>query len=107
MTDINTVSLLQQMRSLAVQAQGGSVEFQNTTAPTQQFSSILTDAMGKVNQLNTQADGLRTRFELGDSQVSLADVMVAAQKSTLAFEATVRVRNKLVQAYQDIMNMPV
>ena len=54
-----------------------------------------------------QSGELKKRFELGDPEVSLAEAMVAGQKSSIAFEATLRVRNKLVQAYQDIMNMPI
>ena len=46
-------------------------------------------------------------FELGDPNVSLAEVMITSQKSNLAFEATVQIRNRFLQAYQDIMNMPV
>ena len=48
-----------------------------------------------------------TALERGDRDISLAEVMIASQKSSVAFEATVQVRNKLVEAYKDIMNMPV
>ena len=44
---------------------------------------------------------------MGDPNVSLVDTMVAAQKAGLAFDATLQVRNKLVEAYKDIMNMPI
>jgi flagellar hook-basal body complex protein FliE len=44
---------------------------------------------------------------MGDRSVSLAEVMIASQKSSVAFEATVQVRNKLVESYKEIMNMPV
>ena len=46
-------------------------------------------------------------FELGDPRADLARVMVAMQQSQVAFRATVEVRNRLVQAYQDVMNMPI
>lgn len=104
MTDVNTVSLINQMRALANQAQGSSVESADTSA---NFSNIMQKALGQVNELSQNSDNLKTRFEMGDPDLSLADVMVASQKSSLAFEAALRVRNKAVQAYQDIMGMPI
>jgi flagellar hook-basal body complex protein FliE len=104
MTDVNTVSLINQMRSLANKAEGTSVE--SSTVGTS-FSQVMQQALGKVNDLSQTSDGLKARFEMGDPNLSLADVMVAGQKSSLAFEAALRVRNKAVQAYQDIMGMPI
>ena len=46
-------------------------------------------------------------FEVGQSGVDLTDVMIASQKASVSFQAMTQVRNKLVQAYQDIMQMPV
>ena len=46
-------------------------------------------------------------FETGEGDASLAEVMIAMQKSSLSFEAMVTVRNKLVEAYKDVMNMPM
>jgi flagellar hook-basal body complex protein FliE len=46
-------------------------------------------------------------FEMGDKSLSLADVMVAKEKSGIAFEATIQVRNKVLEAYKQIMSMPV
>ena len=46
-------------------------------------------------------------FETGEGDASLAEIMIAAQKSSLSFDAMVQVRNKLVEAYKDIMNMPI
>lgn len=104
MTDVNTVSLINQMRILASKAQSSSVEGNNGGVS---FSQIMQQTLGQVNDLNQNADSLKARFEMGDTDISLADVMVAGQKSSLAFEATLRVRNKAVQAYQDIMGMPI
>ncbi|MDI9817655.1 MULTISPECIES: flagellar hook-basal body complex protein FliE [unclassified Legionella] len=105
MSEINTVSLLNQLRILASKAEGGSgVEASMTQAP---FGDVLQKALGDVNQLQQTSDNLKSRYEMGDSKVGVGEVMVAAQKSNLAFEATLRVRNKVVQAYQDIMNMPI
>jgi len=68
---------------------------------------VFKQAVDSVNEMQQQSSDLKTRFELGDPNVSLSEVMVAGQKASIAFEATLRVRNKVVQAYQDIMNMPV
>jgi flagellar hook-basal body complex protein FliE len=46
-------------------------------------------------------------FELGTGEASVAEVMVAMQKASLSFEAVTQVRNRLVEAYRDIMNMPI
>ncbi|KTD59024.1 flagellar hook-basal body complex protein FliE [Legionella shakespearei] len=104
MSDINTVNLINQMRAMATQASGSTVEVGANQAP---FSTVFQQALNQVNDLSQTSDALKTRFEMGDPNVSLGEVMIAAQKSSLGFEATLRVRNKVLQAYQDIMNMPV
>ena len=104
MSEINTVNLINQMRTMATQAEGSKIEAGSSQAP---FNLVLQQALDQVNDLTQSADSLKTRFEMGDPGVSLGEVMIASQKSNLGFEATLRVRNKLVQAYQDIMNMPV
>ena len=64
-------------------------------------------ALEGVNGAQKNAGALAQAFELGDPRADLARVMVAAQQSQVAFRATVEVRNRLVQAYQDVMNMPL
>ena len=105
MSDINTVNLINQMRSMAAQAEGSTVGSIGANQPP--FANVLNNALNQVNDLTQNADGLKTQYELGDTNVSLGEVMIASQKANLGFEASVRVRNKVVQAYQDIMNMPV
>jgi flagellar hook-basal body complex protein FliE len=104
MTEINTVNLINQMRTMATQAEGSRVEAGANQGP---FSAVFQQALNQVNDMTQSADALKTRYEMGDPKVSLGEVMIASQKSNLGFEATLRVRNKVVQAYQDIMNMPV
>lgn len=103
--DIKATALLNEMQSLKGEAQ--QLAPVNTPGPHQDFAALLTRAVDNVNGLQQSTDGLRTRFELGDESVSLEQVMIAAQKSGLAFDATVQVRNKVVEAYKTIMNMPV
>lgn len=104
MSEINTVSLINQMRTMSAQAEGSMIGPGESQAS---FNHVFQQALNQVNDLTQTADSLKTRFELGEPGVSLGEVMIASQKSNLGFEATLRVRNKLVQAYQEIMNMPV
>lgn len=71
------------------------------------FSDALKQAVSRVNDAQNEAGQLRTAFELGDPSVDLTRVMLAGQEAQIGFQAVLHVRNKLVQAYQDIMNMPV
>ncbi len=71
------------------------------------FGQALAQAIDQVNTTQATASQLQTAFELGDPRADLARVMVAMQQSQVAFRATVEVRNRLVQAYQDVMNMPI
>ncbi len=71
------------------------------------FGELLQKAVNNVNDLQQTSGELRTAVEMGDRSVSLAEAMIASQKSGIAFEATVQVRNKLVDAYKQIMSMPV
>ena len=71
------------------------------------FATALKTTLDQVNQSQAKAVELGKNFSLGDDSVNLSDVMVATQKASLSFQATVQVRNKLVSAYHDIMNMQV
>ena len=71
------------------------------------FADMLGGAINKVAGVQSASSQLATAFEIGKSGVDLTDVMVASQKASVSFQALTQVRNKLVQAYQDIMQMPV
>ena len=71
------------------------------------FADMLGQAIGKVNDVQQASTQLSNAFEIGKSGVDLTDVMIASQKASVSFQALTQVRNKLVQAYQDIMQMPV
>lgn len=71
------------------------------------FQSMFANAVNSVNEKQMHSSSLAKRFERGDPQVDLPEVMIAAQKASVSFEAMKQVRNKLVDAYKDIMNMPV
>ncbi len=71
------------------------------------FEELLKDAFEQVNSLQNEASNMQTRFDTGDRSVSLADVMLASQKSSISFEATIQVRNKLIDAYKTISQMQI
>jgi flagellar hook-basal body complex protein FliE len=71
------------------------------------FSDALKASLNQVNKVQVDAEQLGKSFAMGDDSVSLSDVMIAGQKANISFQATVQVRNKLVSAYHDIMNMQV
>ncbi|CAM4400638.1 flagellar hook-basal body complex protein FliE [Stenotrophomonas pavanii] len=71
------------------------------------FTETLRGAIAGVNDAQQKSGALAKAFEMGDPSADLAKVMVASQQSQIAFRATVEVRNRLVQAYQDVMNMPL
>lgn len=108
---IQNSALFQEMQSMALEA-GRSNQVNNLPTQAQptssvQFGDLLSNALNTVNDLQANAKQKVTAVEMGDRNVSLADAMIASQKSSVAFEATVQVRNKLVEAYKEIMNMPV
>lgn len=71
------------------------------------FGSLLTQAIDSVNELSNDAKELRTDFERGVPGVDLPEVMISAQKASVAFSAMTEVRNKMISAYDEIMKMPV
>ena len=79
----------------------------NGAAQAPGFQQTLSTAIDRVSATQRASGELQQAFELGDPKADLARVMVAMQQSQVAFKATVEVRNRLVQAYQDVMNMPI
>ena len=76
-------------------------------AGTGNFGQVLQQSISNVNEQQTMANNMITGFQTGASTASVAEVMVAMQKASLSFTAMTQVRNKLVEAYQEIMNMPI
>lgn len=81
----------------------------SATAPAQttNFSQVLAASLDQVSAMQQDASRMKTSYEIGDPSIDLPDVMISMQKASLAFEATVEVRNKLLNAYQEVMNMQV
>jgi len=112
--DIKSNSLLAQMQSMSMEATGNRTnamqsiaEGQQVNASSSNFGNMFKQAINTVNEIQQDAGAKRTAFEMGDDKVTLAETMIAAQKASIAFDATVQVRNKFVEAYKEIMSMPV
>lgn len=84
----------------------GSAAASGAAAPTS-FQSAMTQALREVSNAQNDASALQREFQLGNSSVSLEETMIASEKARLGFTAAVSVRNRLVQAYSEIMNMQV
>ena len=104
MNEINASDLLSQIRTLGRDLQ----PTQPKPVPgTGDFGDMLKSTINAVNDAQQHSSELKIDFVTGQTDKSLAEVMLASQKASLSFRAVTEVRNKLVSAYQDIMNMPV
>lgn len=103
MNEISTEQLLSQIRALGRELQAPAAESAGAPA----FADLLRSSLDAVNEAQQHSAALKVGFETGEGDATLAEVMIAAQKADLSFRAVAEVRNKLVTAYQEIMNMPV
>ncbi|GAB4392929.1 MAG: flagellar hook-basal body complex protein FliE [Gammaproteobacteria bacterium] len=109
MPEQNIDNILFHMRRLAAKldnAPNVGTETESSGVKTE-FSKVFMDAIDKVNDAQSVSKKLQDGFNKGDPNVTLTDIAVAGQKSGIAFEAVVQVRNRLVNAYREIMNMPI
>ena len=121
-TDIN--SLLTQMRDMKSQAMGnadiqprsdveaalrvgGDTSQVTGAAKGPQFGEMFIAALNSVNETQQTSSSLAPAYQQGDAGISLSPVMVASQKASVSFQALTKVRNKIVEAYQDVMSMPI
>ena len=115
----NIQSMLQTLRSYQSQAAGGMDGDGNkvggglnglngSQAPQgpSGFADLVRQTVDKVNANQMHASKIASSYERGEG-VPLTDVVLSMQKSSLSFEATLQVRNKVLKAYEDILNMPV
>ena len=111
--DINAIDkLLGQLRAgaaIAGQSVGGLGAAGAAGAPVagNDFAKVLKNSIDSVNVRQVEATNLQRDFELGVPNTNLTDVMISMQKANLSFQEMVQVRNRLVTAYHDIMNMQV
>ena len=95
------------LRSTATQATGRTPEAQASIGGGADFAQVLKNSIAQVSQTQQQAETMAANFAAGDSSANLHEVMISLQKANVSFQEMVQVRNKLVTAYNDIMNMQV
>ena len=98
--------MLSVLRATAAQA-GGKVAESPESAGNADFAQVLQKSIEQVNQTQQQAETMAANFAAGDSSANLHEVMISLQKANVSFQEMVQVRNKLVTAYNDMMNMQV
>jgi flagellar hook-basal body complex protein FliE len=104
MSSVEMTRLLGEMQRLAATAESRPSE---VGAETQGFAELLRSSIDAVNEAQTSAAGMAAALERGEQSVNLPEVMIALQKASLSFQAMTEVRNRLVNAYQEVMNMPI
>ena len=104
----NIQSVLSQLRQYQTIAEGNNVENLNNKKVDNEngFAESIKNAVNEVNEAQQASKALKTAYENGED-IPLTDVVMGIQKSSLAFEATLQIRNKVLKAYEEIMNMPV
>jgi flagellar hook-basal body complex protein FliE len=117
MSSFQIDAVLAQIRSMQAQignvsGQAGGAAAATATgaagqAPTASFAAVLKQGLDQVNQTQQRAADMATQFERGTPGIELPQVMLEMQKASVSFRALTEVRNKLVNAYQEIMNMPI
>jgi flagellar hook-basal body complex protein FliE len=116
MSQMEIDRVLAQIRSIGAATKGGAIGGMGGlggAAPTgpsatdNGFANLLKQGLEKVNATQTKANTLATQFERGVPGVELPQVMLEMQKANISFRALAEVRNKFVDAYREIMNMPL
>ncbi len=101
----NMNNMINALNSIAQQATGKAENIQGSSSVS--FSDVLKNSLDKVNLTQVQADELSKKMASGDNSVNLHEVMIAMQTASLSLQETVQVRNKIMSAYQEVMNMQV
>jgi flagellar hook-basal body complex protein FliE len=113
MSQIEIDRVLAQIRSMSSAVRTGATGALGGAAPTAPngvnngFANLLKQGIDKVNETQSKASTLATQFERGVPGVELPQVMLEMQKANVSFRALTEVRNKFVEAYREIMNMPL
>jgi len=117
MSSLQIDAVLSQIRAMQSQVRGVSAPANEVAqvagaaggvqAPANSFANVMKQGLDQVNQTQQRASDIATQFERGVPGVELPQVMLEMQKASVSFRAVTEVRNKLVDAYQTIMNMPI
>lgn len=106
---VNTSAILQLRQQILERNQALQGRLATPALPAAEpagFGSAMDTALRQVNAIQDQASAATTAYETGQTH-DLASVMIARQKASIAFEATLQARNRLIGAYKDVMNMPL
>jgi len=107
MSDMSIDQVLTQMRVMATKAKGINATAEMVPQGGVDFSELLGKSINAVNESQKISNDFKSRFDLGDKDVSMVDIAVASEKARISFTAMTEVRNKLVEAYKEVMSMPV
>jgi len=99
--------VLDQIQSQAQQISGFTRGKPAETRTSYSFSDALFNSINEINKTQTDAKNATQQWMTGSSDIGLNDVMLAMQKSSISFSFGVQARNKMLSAYQEIMNTPV
>jgi flagellar hook-basal body complex protein FliE len=107
MSSLQISEVLAQMRALQARAGGSTAEAPTTSADPSAFAKMIKGQIDEVAAMQNRATALANAYEAGDKTVDLTKVMLEVQRAGIAFHAMTEVRNKLVDAYTQVMNMSV
>jgi len=111
MSNLHIDSVLSQIRSMSAQmqsqAQVGMPRVSPAEAQSSPFATMMKNGIEQVNQAQASATNMAAAFERGVPGVELPDVMLEMQRANVSFRALTEVRNRFVNVYQEIMNMPI
>ena len=99
--------VLEQMRALQARTSGIAADAPQSAAQPSDFAQLMKSSVDQLSTMQNQATALADAYESGDKSVDLTKVMLEVQKAGLAFRAMTEVRNKLLDAYTQVMNMSV
>ena len=112
MSSMEVDRVLSQIRALSAQASAGAVkpplaDQEAGSVASTGFAQLLRQGIAQVNSAQASATQMADAFERGTPGVELPQVMLEMQKASVSFRALTEVRNRMVSAYQEIMNMPI
>lgn len=107
MSSVEINQVIQQMRNMASLAENKMSVEPGADVAGPDFAQLLKNSINQVNETQKTSAGMATAFEMGDPSVNLSEVMVAIQKANVSFTAMTQVRNNLLSAYKEVMNMQV
>lgn len=103
---MNSIGLSPAIQSLQPQAKAAQSHTYTPYEAHKSFASVLKESINNVNELQVQSDKMTEKLVRGEN-IDLHQVMIASQKASITMQATLEIRNKVIEAYQETMRMPV